>query len=171
MDYSLFPYEFRKNQKEIIDLINDTVEGKSHLVLESGTGSGKTVCALAPTLRYAIKNDKKVLYLTRTNSQQMQVIFELRKINSIKKIFGIGLQGRHQMCPSLKSDSELAGGSSDELSRICGKRKMEVLKSISEGKKPRSCRYFAKVVSQDTGDIKSWSMDTLPTVEEFVKSN
>jgi DNA excision repair protein ERCC-2 len=169
MAYSIFPYEFRKNQREILDAINDTILKKSHLVLESKTGSGKTICALSPTLEYALEHEKKVLYLTRTNSQQRQVIFELRKINAQKKIFGIGLQGRHQMCPSLKNDSELASGSSDELSRICGKRKMEVLKSISEGRKPRSCRYFAKVVTHDTTDLKHWVLDNLPTVEELVK--
>jgi DNA excision repair protein ERCC-2 len=169
MAYSLFPYEFRKNQREILDIINDAVLKKSHLVLESKTGSGKTICALSPTLQYALDNDKKVLYLTRTNSQQRQVILELRKINKMKNVFGIGLQGRHRMCPSLKTDSVLAKGSSDELSKICGKRKMEVLKSISEGSQPKACRYFAKVVTQDTNDIKQWAIDNLPTVEEFAR--
>ena len=167
MAYSIFPYEFRKNQGKILDNINDAVQKKEHLVLESKTGSGKTICALVPTLQYALDNDKRVLYLTRTNSQQKQVLFELRKINKIQKVYGMGLQGRHQMCPSLKSDSMLASGSSDELSKICGKRKMEVLKSISEGKKPKACKFFAKVCTQDINPVKQWAKDTLPTVEEF----
>jgi DNA excision repair protein ERCC-2 len=167
MDHLLFPYEFRRNQQEILDLISEAVSKNSHLVLESKTGSGKTVCALSPTLQYALDNDKKVLYLTRTNSQQRQVIFELRKIAKKKKVVGVGVQGRHQMCPSLKNDSQLASGSPDELSRICGKRKMEVLKSISEGRKPKACKFFAKVATQDINSIKDWAKDNLPTVEEF----
>ena len=155
MEHSLFPYEFRKNQKEILNLINDIIEKGSHLVLESGTGSGKTVCALVPTLRYAQDHDKRVLYLTRTNSQQRQVIYELRKINKKVRIFGVGLQGRHQMCPSIKQDSLLANGSPDELSRVCGKKKMEVLKSISQGITPKACKYFAKVCTEDISTIKT----------------
>ena len=61
MHHSLFPYEPRKNQLEILNLIKDTVDTRSHLVLESKTGSGKTICALSPTLEYAIEHDKKVL--------------------------------------------------------------------------------------------------------------
>jgi len=167
MDHALFPYEFRKNQQEILNLIHDALNEKSHLVIESGTGSGKTVCALVPTLKFALENQKHVLYLTRTNSQQRQVIYELRKINKKKKIFGLGIQGRHQMCPSIKSDSKLANGSPDELSKICSKRKMEVLKAISEGKTPRTCRYYAKVCTEDTSPIKVWAKKTLPTVEEL----
>lgn len=167
MEYSLFPYGLRKNQQEVLNLISDAVERNSHLVLESGTGSGKTVCALVPTLKYAVEHDKRVLYLTRTNSQQRQVIYELRKINDKKKIFGLGIQGRHQMCPSIKHDSMLAKGSPDELSKVCGKRKMEVLKSISEGTTPKACKYYAKVCNEDISPIKSWAKDSLPTVEEF----
>lgn len=167
MEYSLFPYEPRKNQQEILDLINSVVEGGSHLVLESKTGSGKTVCALAPTLRYALEHDKRVLYLTRTNSQQRQVIYELRKINARAETFGVGLQGRHQMCPSIKQDSLLAKGSPDELSKVCGKKKMEVLKSISQGITPKACKYYSKVCTEDISTIKNWSINTLPTVEEF----
>lgn len=166
MDHSPFPYEFRKNQREIVTLINDAVESRSHLVLESGTGSGKTVCALAPTLRYAFENDKRVLYLTRTNSQQKQVIFELRKINSKKKIFGLGIQGRHQMCPLITQDPMLAKGSPDELSKVCSKKKVEVLKAISSGSTPRSCRFYAKVCTEDISILGNWAKDALPTVEE-----
>jgi DNA excision repair protein ERCC-2 len=167
MEYSLFTYKFRKNQLDILNLINDAVKKGSHLVLESGTGSGKTVCALVPTLRYALEHDKKVLYLTRTNSQQRQVIFELRKINTKEKIFGLGIQGRHQMCPLIKHDSMLANGSPEELSKVCYKRKMEVLKSISEGRTPKACKYYGKVFSEDISSIKDWAFEVLPTVEEF----
>ncbi|UCE36821.1 MAG: ATP-dependent DNA helicase [Thermoplasmata archaeon] len=167
MAHSLFPYEFRKNQPEILKLIDQAVEGKLHLVLESGTGTGKTICALTPTLEYALEHDKKVLYLTRTNSQQQQVIIELRKINSKKEIIGLGVQGRHQMCPLLAQDSKFAKGSSDELSKVCGKKKMEVLKSISQGSPPKSCRYYAKVCTGDISTIRDWAKKELPTVEEF----
>ena len=167
MEHRLFPYEFRKGQEAIVKNISDVVERSSHLVMESGTGSGKTVCALAPTLDYALKHDKRVLYLTRTNSQQRQVIFELRKINSMEKIYGVGVQGRNQMCPAMEQDDLLAKGSSEELSRVCGKRKMEVLAAISKGATPRSCSYYAAVCTKDLSSIKEWARESLPTIEEF----
>jgi DNA excision repair protein ERCC-2 len=169
MDYVLFPYEFRKNQKAILNTIYDVVQKKSHLVLESKTGSGKTICGLAPTLQYALDNEMRVLYLTRTNSQQRQVIFELRKIAHEKPVFGLGIQGRHSMCPLILQDTLLAAGSADELSRVCGRRKMEVLKSISEGKRPKACKYFARVCTGDMTPITQWAKRNLPTVEEFTK--
>jgi DNA excision repair protein ERCC-2 len=167
MEHKLFPYPFRKGQEDIVKHISDTVERSSHLVMESGTGSGKTVCALAPTLDYALKHEKRVLYLTRTNSQQRQVIFELRKINAKQKIYGAGVQGRNQMCPAMEQDELLAKGSSEELSKVCGKRKMEVLAAISKGAAPKSCTYFARVCTKDLSALREWAQDTLPTVEEL----
>ena len=63
-----------------MDEVGRTVAEGRHLVLEAGTGTGKTVSALAPAVALALEEGKKVLYLTRTNSQQKQVIFELRRI-------------------------------------------------------------------------------------------
>lgn len=67
---SLFPYKYRKYQKEIVELFKRTRIAKGHTAMEAGTGSGKTVCAIAPALEFAIEHKKRVLYLTRTNSQQ-----------------------------------------------------------------------------------------------------
>ncbi|UCF08808.1 MAG: ATP-dependent DNA helicase, partial [Thermoplasmata archaeon] len=167
MEQVLFPYPLRKGQSEILKHIHDSVESGAHLVMESKTGSGKTVCALVPTLEYALEHDKRVLYLTRTNSQQRQVIFELRRINAKKRIYGLGVQGRRGMCTAIEQDEILASGSSEELSKVCGKRKMEVLEAISKGTESKSCTYFSKVCKGDISPIKSWMMESLPTVEEF----
>ena len=75
-----FPYTPRKNQDVLIELVMNTLDDGAHLVVESGTGTGKTVCVLTPAVDAALKAGKKVLYLTHTNSQQHQVILELRKI-------------------------------------------------------------------------------------------
>lgn len=146
----LFPYEFRPYQKEILDTFTKTIGSNSHLVLEAGTGSGKTVCALAPALAYALKNKKKVLYLTRTNSQQQQVIYELREIakkyaelqpdqlgiDEIPELLVVGLQGRQKLCPLLSQIPDLSGATAEELSKICTDLKritIQILKSSGEG--------------------------------------
>ena len=58
---NIFPYEPRKNQTAIMKTIKNTINTKEDIVFESGTGSGKTICALAATLEFAIKNNKKII--------------------------------------------------------------------------------------------------------------
>ena len=84
----LFPYKPRKNQTAIMQTIKNTLSSKGDIVFESGTGSGKTICTLTATLKYALENNKKIIYSTRTNAQQRQVILELTEIRN--KITEVG---------------------------------------------------------------------------------
>ena len=58
----LFPYKYRKNQNEIVTTIGNSLIDRKHFVFESGTGSGKTICALSSTLNYALEHNKKIVY-------------------------------------------------------------------------------------------------------------
>lgn len=172
MNDILFPYEYRQYQEAILGLIDNAIESKGHLILESGTGSGKTICVLTATLDYAIKNDKAVLYLTRTNSQQRQVIFELRQINGKLKpeqrIFGIGVQGRSKTCLIAKEDPELLKGTPEELSNLCNKRKKMTGSEGSTNSKS-TCKFYENFCKKDRQALKRWIMSDLPTVEGIVK--
>ena len=77
----IFPYDIRPIQVDIIEGVGDCLGRGHHIVLEAGTGSGKTVSALVPIVKFALAKKKRILYLTRTNSQQRQVILEFRKIS------------------------------------------------------------------------------------------
>ncbi len=79
---SFFPYMMRPIQVEMVDHMDRVMEQKGHIAIEAGTGSGKTVSSLAPALFHAYRDRKRVLYLTRTNSQQRQVVEEYRRIRS-----------------------------------------------------------------------------------------
>ncbi|MGA1873728.1 MAG: ATP-dependent DNA helicase [Thermoplasmatota archaeon] len=79
-EMELFPYSPRPIQIDIMDNIRKAIAGEGHVIIEAGTGSGKTVSALAPSLAAARISKKRVLYLTRTNSQQKQVVEEFRNI-------------------------------------------------------------------------------------------
>ncbi|UCD14311.1 MAG: ATP-dependent DNA helicase [Thermoplasmatales archaeon] len=149
--------------------IRNALESRNHFVFESGTGSGKTICVLSSTLQFALENDKKIVYTTRTNAQQRQVILELREIrNKIKdkRIFGVGMQGRANMCIFARNDPEIGSGSSEELSKFCSNQKKMVLSN----KKGEGCKFYRNFIGdkQKVEKILEWTKDKLPTAEEFI---
>jgi len=167
----LFPYKPRINQTAIMQTIKNCLESRRDMVFESGTGSGKTICTLASTLDYAIENNKKIIYTTRTNAQQRQVILELRAIRKKnpdmkQKIFGVGIQGRANMCLLARNDPELSKGTSDELSRFCSNEK----KKTKSNKKDNGCVYFRNSIDKKKiENVIVWVKDNLPTAEEFIE--
>lgn len=165
MGYKLFPYEPRPNQKAIVESLDRVLRSGGHLVVESGTGSGKTIVSLAPCLEYAMKNNKKVVYLTRTNSQQKQVIRELRAINEKVKVLGVGLQGRANMCTLMKSDKNMRDGTAEELSKLCSEKKL----ATTEGKKKGGCRFYENLINANMSRMEEFVRERLPTVEEMVE--
>lgn len=158
----VFPYSPRPGQDRLTGLISSACSERVHLVVESGTGTGKTVCALSACVEFCKSRGKKILYVTRTNSQQRQVMVELRQIAQREKVFGVAVQGRKNMCPLARTDSELSKGNPEELSKVCSERKARVLRG-DEG----ACKYYASTVSEDLAPIMRYARDELPTAEEF----
>lgn len=165
----LFPYAARPHQEAMLDVIRTTLEDgqRPHLVMESPTGSGKTICTLAPCLASALETGNRIVYSTRTNSQQLQVMKELREVvkASGKRLLGIGIQGRGNMCLLIRSHPEWREGSPEEMSAICGD-----LKRISMSTSPeKGCPFYSGLLSSDLDKLKDWIMDQLPTIEELIK--
>ncbi|MBL0107620.1 MAG: DEAD/DEAH box helicase [Ignavibacteria bacterium] len=67
-------YEFRKGQEEMSDSILNSLESKSHIIIEAPTGIGKSFAYLVPSVFYAKKNEKKVIISTYTINLQEQLI-------------------------------------------------------------------------------------------------
>ena len=166
----LFPYTPRKNQIAIMQTIKNTLESRRNLVFESGTGSGKTICTLSAALEFAWDNNKKIIYSTRTNAQQRQVILELRQIRNKnkefkEKIFCVGVQGRSNMCILARKDPELSKGTSEELSRFCSNEKKK-----AKSKKDQGCLYYRNSLDKEKVDnALEWFKKNLPTAEEFIE--
>ena len=159
MDY--FPYEYRAGQKELIEFIDRTVRDRRCAVIEAGTGIGKTVTSLCGVLGYAMDHDMKVVYLTRTKSQQKQVIRESAAIGH--DIVCVAVQGRSAAsCPMMRDDPDLASGNAEEISKLCS-----VYKRKSEG--VCHCRFYANL---DTVDVEQW-VETIrrqhPDPEDFAR--
>lgn len=164
-----FPYTPRPAQGEIVSCIYEALQKGGHLVLESGTGTGKTVCALAPAVRFAKESGKRVLYLTRTNSQQRQVILELRAINEKQQVYGAGIYGRSHMCILAGDSKEFRGGTPEELSRLCSDRKKKVLSAIRSDGAPDACVPYANICLGDVEPLKDRAKREVPTVEELIE--
>jgi DNA excision repair protein ERCC-2 len=160
----IFPYEPRPVQAELMGLFSAAVEEGSGALAEAGSGTGKTVCALVPSLHGAARLGKRVLYLTRTNSQQVQVFRELRAISSRFKVLGAGIQGRHSTCLLMETEREWRGASPEELSLLCNDRKEAVRR-----REPHGCPFFGNLQSSGASELQAWCERTLPTVEEMTR--
>lgn len=152
--------------------IKNTLISEGNMVFESGTGSGKTICILTSTLEYALENNKKIIYTTRTNAQQRQVILELRAIREknkdIKeKIFGVGIQGRANMCLLARNDPEFSNGTAEELSKFCSNEKKKAKSTKKD--KDKGCIYYRNYLDKEKVDSAiEWVNKKLPTAEEFI---
>ncbi len=143
MDY--FPYEYRPGQKELVSFIDRTVRDRRCAVIEAGTGTGKTITSLCGVLGYAKDHNIKVIYLTRTKSQQKQVINESEAIGG--DIICVAMQGRSAAsCPMMREDPDLASGNAEEISKLCS-----VYKRKKDG--VCHCKYFANI---EEADVDSW---------------
>jgi len=66
-------YEERQAQSEMFHEIFDALSKDSHLLIEAGTGTGKSLGYLIPALYYGIQAEKKVVVSTHTINLQEQL--------------------------------------------------------------------------------------------------
>ncbi|WP_369715546.1 ATP-dependent DNA helicase [Leptotrichia sp. HSP-536] len=77
-------FEVRREQYEMAKFIENSMNENKKLIVEAGTGTGKTIAYLLPTLLYAIENNLKVIVSTNTINLQEQLIN--KDIPLLKKI-------------------------------------------------------------------------------------
>ncbi|MCM3747507.1 ATP-dependent DNA helicase DinG [Paenibacillus pasadenensis] len=70
----LFPdYEEREAQTTMFREVNEAFENNRHLLIEAGTGTGKSLGYLIPSLYFGIKNERKIVISTHTINLQEQL--------------------------------------------------------------------------------------------------
>ncbi|HEX4796143.1 MAG TPA: helicase C-terminal domain-containing protein [Humisphaera sp.] len=67
-------YEFRPQQLEMASAVEDALNTGNHLMVEAGTGVGKSFAYLLPAIDFAVKQKKRVVISTHTISLQEQLI-------------------------------------------------------------------------------------------------
>lgn len=160
-DAPYMPYEPRPEQLQIISDISNSLDQRRHIVIESGTGTGKTIVSLAGALEHSKPRGKKIVYVTRTISQSDQVMDELKAINTLKPVSGITLTGRGKSCPLLSSRTDFHDLSPNVLSMMCSDHKQKSLQG-----KPGGCPYFDQV-SRKSGLVEQYCKDNFPKSEEL----
>lgn len=66
-------YEAREGQDIMFQEVFDALQDDNHLLVEAGTGTGKSLGYLLPSLYYGLKEDKKVVVTTHTIQLQEQL--------------------------------------------------------------------------------------------------
>jgi ATP-dependent DNA helicase DinG len=70
-----FPhYEFRPGQLEMAEAVKDSFEKEEYLLVEAGTGIGKSFAYLIPAIQIAIEKKEKVVISTNTKNLQEQLM-------------------------------------------------------------------------------------------------
>lgn len=67
-------YEFRDGQVKMAEAVLRAFEEKKHLIVEAGTGTGKTMAYLVPAIAYSLSTNKRVIISTGTKNLQEQLM-------------------------------------------------------------------------------------------------
>ncbi|HEX3985400.1 MAG TPA: ATP-dependent DNA helicase [Acidobacteriaceae bacterium] len=73
---SSLPYEFRRGQLEMAQAVERAFNDGRHLIVEAGTGTGKTLAYLLPALRQCAATGQRVIISTGTKNLQEQLFFK-----------------------------------------------------------------------------------------------
>src|SRR5438067_3346873 len=121
-------FEFRPQQQEMAAAVAKALEEERHLVIEAGTGVGKSLAYLAPAILFALEHHKKAIVSTHTINLQEQLVH--KDIPILKKVLPVEfeaalMKGRQNyLCPrrlerALESAKELfTGPEKSELQRL-----------------------------------------------------
>jgi ATP-dependent DNA helicase DinG len=96
-------FEYRPQQQEMAAAVARTLEEERHLVVEAGTGVGKSLAYLVPATLFALEKKKKAIISTHTINLQEQLLH--KDIPIVKKILPVEfeaalMKGRQNyLCP------------------------------------------------------------------------
>ncbi|PKL58771.1 MAG: hypothetical protein CVV34_01005, partial [Methanomicrobiales archaeon HGW-Methanomicrobiales-5] len=80
-------YRFRQGQVDMLKTVTDGFKNSKHMIIEAGTGTGKTLAYLLPSVVWAVSECEKVVVATHTINLQEQLWN--RDLPDIRKITGI----------------------------------------------------------------------------------
>ena len=153
-------FEYRKEQEDMAHVVEKSVNENKKLIVEAGTGTGKTLAYLIPAIRWAVENKKKVIIATNTINLQEQLLLKdipLAK-SIIKEDFSYALvKGRNNyVCKRLFNELALGKNIDIETYSIEAREQIEYI--LKWGHKTK------------TGDKADLPFEVLPEVWELIQS-
>ena len=121
-------FEDRAEQREMAAAVARAAKEKHHLLVEAGTGTGKSYAYLVPLILWAVANNKKVLIATHTKALQAQLVERdlpflrdlfLRRMGTEFR-FALCLGTQNYICPRRLAKAENIGlfASKDEVDEL-----------------------------------------------------
>src|SRR5436853_3943060 len=89
LEQRLEDYEFRPSQIRMADAVLRALEDQNHVIIEAGTGTGKTLAYLLPALMYG----RRVLVSTGTKTLQDQIFY--KDIPLLESVLGRPIQAAY----------------------------------------------------------------------------
>jgi ATP-dependent DNA helicase DinG len=85
-------YEFRRGQLQMAESVEQAIKERRHLLVEAGTGTGKTLAYLVP----AIRSGKRVIVSTGTKNLQEQLFY--KDIPFLEQVLFPSGEGKLRVC-------------------------------------------------------------------------
>src|SRR4029078_6182108 len=109
LEQKLGDYEFRPSQIRMAEAVYQALDGQSHVIIEAGTGTGKTLAYLLPALLHG----RRILVSTGTKTLQDQIFY--KDIPLLEKLLGrpiraAYLKGRNNYLCRLKLETAQTEG-------------------------------------------------------------
>src|SRR5438132_10368236 len=151
-------FEYRPQQQQMAVAVARALKAKEHLVVEAGTGVGKSLAYLVPAILFAVANSKKAVACTHTINLQEQLVEKdlpmLAKILPVKFSFTM-LKGRQNyLCTRRlhkamqQADSLFTSPEVEELQRIYEWSKQTGDGSLSDFDLEPDAKVWAQVCSE-----------------------
>lgn len=153
-------FEYRQEQEEMAQYIRDAINEDRKIIVEAGTGTGKTLAYLIPSIKWAVTNKKKVIIATNTINLQEQLL--LKDIPLAKSIIKdefsyVLVKGRNNyVCKRLFN--ELVLGKSIDIETFSMEAREQIEYILKWGNKTK------------TGDKAELPFEVYPDVWELVQS-
>ena len=153
-------FEYRQEQEEMAQYIQEAINEDKKIIVEAGTGTGKTLAYLIPAIKWAVVNKKKVIIATNTINLQEQLL--LKDIPLAKSIIKdefsyVLVKGRNNyVCKRLFN--ELALGKNIDIETFSIEAREQIEYILKWGNKIK------------TGDKAELPFEVYPDVWELVQS-
>ena len=153
-------FEYREEQEEMAQYIQDAINEDRKIIVEAGTGTGKTLAYLIPSIKWAVTNKKKVIIATNAINLQEQLL--LKDIPLAKSIIKdefsyVLVKGRNNyVCKRLFN--ELVLGKSIDIETFSMEAREQIEYILKWGNKTK------------TGDKAELPFEVYPDVWELVQS-